>query len=180
MTRQRKTSEFLRTCIFEGLMLLLDQKKYEDITISELAEKAGVSRMTYYRTYENKEDVVIQFLRTRTDSLLRQFDEGNYNNRYEWYRDIFEEILEQKDVTYKILKTPQLCAVALEHFNNFAKVLLPRVYKIEGDSTVMHNRIIYQTGGFVFLMSHWVLDGCKQSPDEMARLLDSYIHNEKK
>ena len=44
----------------------------------------------------------------------------------------------------------------------------------------MHNRIIYQTGGFVFLMSHWVLDGCKQSPDEMARLLDSYIHNEKK
>lgn len=43
----------------------------------------------------------------------------------------------------------------------------------------MHNRIIYQTGGFVFLMSHWVLDGCKQSPDEMARLLDSYIHNEK-
>ena len=141
-------------------MLLLDQKKYEDITISELAEKAGVSRMTYYRTYENKEDVVIQFLRTRTDSLLRQFDEGNYNNRYEWYRDIFEEILEQKDVTYKILKTPQLCAVALEHFNNFAKVLLPRV--------------------FVFLMSHWVLDGCKQSPDEMARLLDSYIHNEKK
>lgn len=106
MTRQRKTSEFLRTCIFEALMLLLDQKKYEDITISELAEKAGVSRMTYYRTYENKEDVVIQFLRTRTDSLLRQFDEGNYNNRYEWYRDIFEEILEQKDVTYKILKTP--------------------------------------------------------------------------
>ncbi len=72
MTRQRKTSEFLRTCIFEALMLLLDQKKYEDITISELAEKAGVSRMTYYRTYENKEDVVIQFLRTRTDSLLRQ------------------------------------------------------------------------------------------------------------
>ncbi len=58
MTRQRKTSEFLRTCIFEALMLLLDQKKYEDITISELAEKAGVSRMTYYRTYENKEDVM--------------------------------------------------------------------------------------------------------------------------
>ena len=44
MTRQRKTSEFLRTCIFEALMLLLDQKKYEDITISELAEKAGVGQ----------------------------------------------------------------------------------------------------------------------------------------
>ena len=147
MTRQRKTSEFLRTCIFEALMLLLDQKKYEDITISELAEKAGVSRMTYYRTYENKEDVVIQFLKSRTDSLLKQFDEGGYHSRVEWYKDIFDEILAQKDITYKILKTPQLCAVALEHFNNFAKVLLPRVYKIEGDSTAMQKLIIYQKIG---------------------------------
>ena len=127
MTRQRKTSEFLRTCIFEALMLLLDQKKYEDITISELAEKAGVSRMTYYRTYENKEDVVIQFLKTRTDRLLKQFDEGNYQNRYEWYKEICEDILAQKEITWKILKTPPMCAGAIENLNNFAKLPLPRV-----------------------------------------------------
>lgn len=177
MTRQRKTSEFLRTCIFEALMLLLDQKKYEDITISELAEKAGVSRMTYYRTYENKEDVVIQYLRGRTDLLLHKFDQGSHPSRYEWYKEIFEEIFSQKEIAYKILKTPQLCAVALEHFNQFAKVLLPRVYQIEGTSEAVQNRIVYQTGGFVFMMSRWVLNGCKESPEEMAKLLDCYVHN---
>ena len=174
MTQSRETSEFLRTCIFEALMLLLDQKKYEDITISELAEKAGVSRMTYYRTYENKEDVVVQFLNGRTDELIRQY-ESHADNDYEWYKSIFEEILENREVTYKILKTPQLCAVALDHFNKFAQTIIPKVYERHGRAIEM-NLIVYETGGFIFLMSRWVLNGCQETPEQMARLLDNYIH----
>lgn len=174
MTKSRKTSEFLRTCIFEALMLLLDQKKYEDITISELAEKAGVSRMTYYRTYENKEDVVVQFLNSRTDELLKEFDKKSGDD-YEWFKSIFQEILNNQEVTYKILRTPQLCAVALEHFNKFAQTIIPRIYERSGYNTDI-NHIVYETGGFIFLMSRWVLNGCHESPEAMAKLLYQYIH----
>ena len=173
MTKSRKTSAFLRSCIFEALMLLLDQKKYEDITISELAEKAGVSRMTYYRTYENKEDVVVQFLKSQTDILLEQY-EKDMNDRFKWYEDIFKLILDHQEVIYKILKTPQLCAVALEHFNGFAKVILPRIHEQAGHDTSM-DLIVYETGGFLFLMSNWVLKGCEKTPKEMAELMTSYI-----
>ncbi|WP_369528982.1 TetR/AcrR family transcriptional regulator, partial [Dubosiella newyorkensis] len=54
MVKKKKSSQFLRSCIFEALMILLQQKRYEEITVSEIANKAGVSRMTYYRTYSSK------------------------------------------------------------------------------------------------------------------------------
>ena len=45
-----------------ALIQLLAEKNMSEITISDLANKAGVSRMTYYRNYNTKEDIFIQYL----------------------------------------------------------------------------------------------------------------------
>ena len=50
-------------------MILLQQKRYEEITVSEIANKAGVSRMTYYRTYSSKEDIVIQHFKEKLQEI---------------------------------------------------------------------------------------------------------------
>lgn len=72
MVKKKKSSQFLRSCIFEALMILLQQKRYEDITVSEITSKAGVSRMTYYRTYSSKEDIIIQYFKEKVNALLEK------------------------------------------------------------------------------------------------------------
>lgn len=37
---------------------LLSEKEYSDITVSELAEKAGVSRMSFYRNFSSTDDII--------------------------------------------------------------------------------------------------------------------------
>jgi AcrR family transcriptional regulator len=51
-----------RAWIFESLMILLNEKPYNKITVSDITEKAGVARQTFYHHYKNKDDVIIQFL----------------------------------------------------------------------------------------------------------------------
>lgn len=47
-------NQIAKECLVTALIQLLKEKNLSEITISELASKAGVSRMTYYRNYTTK------------------------------------------------------------------------------------------------------------------------------
>jgi AcrR family transcriptional regulator len=59
----RKTG-LTRSWIFESLMLLMDKKPYEKITVSDITEKAGIARQTFYRNYANKDAVLFEYFRS--------------------------------------------------------------------------------------------------------------------
>ena len=44
--------------IAQALMQLIDEKPYQDITISELCKTAGISRQTFYTLFTSRENVV--------------------------------------------------------------------------------------------------------------------------
>lgn len=47
-----------RQYIVKALFELLEHKNYHDITISRLAQKANISRRTFYRCFRTKDDVM--------------------------------------------------------------------------------------------------------------------------
>ena len=49
-----KGNKFIKKCIKDSLLILMNEKNFKDITITEITEKAGVSRMAYYRNYTYK------------------------------------------------------------------------------------------------------------------------------
>lgn len=67
--------------ITEAILQLLNNKKYEDITITDIAEKAGVTRITFYRNFESKDDIIKQYIQ-------------NIFSKYKWN--------DKLDVTYQI------------------------------------------------------------------------------
>ena len=64
MTDIRKTQS--REYLLEAQLRLLESKPFDDVTVSELCETAGVSRQTFYRLYGRKEDILLN----RLDELL--------------------------------------------------------------------------------------------------------------
>ena len=44
--QQEKTNAFNRQCISEALIRLMEQKEYDEITVTQICQMAGVSRMT--------------------------------------------------------------------------------------------------------------------------------------
>lgn len=62
MRRKSITSEMMKSYIADSLLILMEHKAFQSISIGEITEKAGVNRSTYYRHFDKKEDVILYFL----------------------------------------------------------------------------------------------------------------------
>ena len=60
-------------CIYEALVILMETKPYKEITITDITRKAGVSRMAYYRNYQDKDDILIDHLREQLEEATQVF-----------------------------------------------------------------------------------------------------------
>ena len=78
MTKKNKQSQLSQEWIIEALIQLLKTKNYHDITITDIANKAGVARLTFYRNFKDKDDILL----TRSYQLFEAyFEELKANNK---------------------------------------------------------------------------------------------------
>ena len=64
-------NKFIKECILKSLVSLMKEKEFKDITITEITKKAGVSRMTYYRNYNFKEDILNDYMTTLIEQTIK-------------------------------------------------------------------------------------------------------------
>ena len=51
-----------KSWIFDAIMILMEEKPYDKITVSDISEKAGIARTTFYYNYNDIDDVIIEYL----------------------------------------------------------------------------------------------------------------------
>ena len=59
VTRRASGTEFLKECIADALIKLMESKPYDKITVREITDCANVGRATYFRQFSSKDDVLI-------------------------------------------------------------------------------------------------------------------------
>ena len=59
MNRVNCTNIIVKESITQALLILMESKDFQKITITEIVNKAGVARMSFYRNYDSKEDVIL-------------------------------------------------------------------------------------------------------------------------
>ena len=63
-------NQYTKKYIVDAFAILLENKNFSDITVKEIVDKAGVGRATFYRNFQDKEDV----LRYKFQEIGRGFD----------------------------------------------------------------------------------------------------------
>ena len=63
-----KTSK-AKQAVFNAMLALLKTNGFDDITVTEIIEKASISRTTFYRMFEDKYDLLDKF----TFAMLEKF-----------------------------------------------------------------------------------------------------------
>ena len=58
MGRRTETTEYLKECVCDALIQLMKNKPIDKIRIQEITDLAGVGRMTYFRYFQSKTDVL--------------------------------------------------------------------------------------------------------------------------
>ncbi len=73
MDKNKKVNEvnaLTKECIVTALLRLMENNSYSSISITDITNLAGVSRMAYYRNYKSKDEILINHLVDRERQLL--------------------------------------------------------------------------------------------------------------
>lgn len=67
---------YTKDLIKKEFMKLLDEKKLDKITVTELAQKCQIERKTFYYHYENLEQLIKEIFESELDVIIEEFNEN--------------------------------------------------------------------------------------------------------
>ena len=160
--------ELTKEYITDALFALMDQKPYEEITITDIATKAGVGRATYYRHFKSKEDIIRgYFLRENHKFLsIASLDAASLDDYYGIIFNVFSLLKENKSIVKRLISA-HLEYLYLDYINKAMEqnYLLYKNYSKPYDP--------YYAAGSLFNVSiQWVKNDCRESVKQMT---DAYI-----
>lgn len=152
-------SDLSKYYLAEALILLMKKKDYSSITNKEITDKAGLSHITIYRNFKNKDEIIQYYL----DQLFKDL-----KNKWNIEKNIFYNIFtffKDNETIFDLICRNNLQYILL---NN---LLLYIDYK-EDDSNIA----VYSKVSVVYLIFGWCMEwykrGMKETPEEMAELFE--------
>lgn len=158
-----ESNKLTRECIRTALIYLLANKELDQINITEIVKKAGVSRATFYRNYATKENVVkdivqeaITLLQTVVADPLFKKDSRT------WLINIFRNVREN-NVIYGILLKSGISHIELFDPSTL-KNLNPNMTRVQ------EYRFIGYLCGLLAIILDWIDHQMLESDEEMAEI----------
>ena len=162
--KRHKQIEESKDMISDAFARLMQDHDFNELTLSQIAEEAGVNRMTLYRHFKTKERIILyRAHRTLEEQAARNASEGRLprdliRERLEWLQELpqlpvlmkskhIEELLDEFQVTAHLS--------AAERF--FEK-------RFEDDPNLFH----FYFGGVNRIVKEWLLGECGQSAAEIT------------
>ena len=156
-----------RRAISEALLRLMMDNEYSKITLQNIVDNAGVSRMAFYRNFESKEDVIRYWLKGVTDQFVA---ESGISYKDDAPRDYFITLFTHLVRYREVCET--LCKAGLSHLlkGEFDRVFLS-VHSGEYDDYKSH----FHAGGIYNVFLLWLMRGCPETPQELADKLSDIM-----
>ena len=169
----------LRQREFENCLLeLMTQAPYSQITISDICQRVGLSRKSFYRYFGSKEDClhalidhsIMEFSSVYLpDSAISQRDLYEYYFRYWKGLSPLLTALCQNQLTTCFFERTMLCMGKEEHeLRHFLQV------HSRDDS---YEQILFMVCGITGILINWHNSGYRKTPAQMASTVDRLIQN---
>ena len=156
---------FFQTCLYDALMKLMPEKKFDKISVGELCECAGVSRMTYYRSYNSKEDILLQHLDECFAAYLAELPVQDFYgvalSFFQFWRG------QERDFLIAVLRSG-LSAQLMDKFYSYLDQIIPQMVSGEEVQPFVKS---FLAGGLYKMLMDWIKTGTQTAPEEMAMFL---------
>ncbi|HIT89368.1 MAG TPA: TetR/AcrR family transcriptional regulator [Candidatus Merdenecus merdavium] len=160
-----KPSEHSKESLALALIYLMEKKDYNDITVTDLAKRAGVSRLTFYRNFETKEQILVWHIekgfQEYMDSLVK-LEKMDLSSAlilcFEFWNTRKKEIL--------IFIQQNMSYIFLQPFDRCMVLMLNKI-GVAGHFTETQKQFLI--GGMFMDMITWIQTGQKKSPHEVTK-----------
>lgn len=171
-TRKTDRNRFTRMCIGEALIDLLQNHRFEEIKITDITKKAGVSRMTYYKYYESKSEILKDYLEEIVGEYVahtrRKEDIGQFND----YAHILYSLNFFHQYRHFLLSLvhANLYSIIINAINNYMEeYVLP-------DFAGSIYELYYYSGALLNVFLTWEEKDATKPAEEIAQIVHSFLH----
>ena len=158
MNNEQKNT-YVKRQITNALLELLKEKSIADISITELTQKAQIGRVSFYRNFQTKEDI----LKEESDRLIKEWGklyEANPESSPETlFPSLFDFYRDHKEF-YTILYQAGMASIMQETIINTIKIT-PEMTNIEA----------YMKSFWAYGIFGWMIEWMKRGMPESGREL---------
>lgn len=164
MDKRKEANLRVKTSITKALLKLMHEKNFSDISISELIRTADVARVSFYRNYDSKEDV----LHTLIDDVLEEFRHtlNNKGEDYYTYQNVcrsFEYFKEYGDFVLDLYQFGY-GSVILEKLNRFHEQVVGSM----PDKPIDRYPLYMYIGALYNTAIMWLQNGAREEIEDIA------------
>lgn len=178
----KSESKYYNTALLmdQALLLLLENKEYDFITVKEVCEKAGVNRSTFYLHYESMDDLLKEVIDLINKRFLSAFNnisiDPNKLDKNELffindkYLIPYLQLIKQYKKIYKLIHNKPHVFNNQKAFNFLYKNIFEVILEKYGVSNDEKEYVFaYFTSGTLAIIDKWIENDCK---DDMYKILE--------
>ncbi len=167
MIRKFPKHHYAEDKIYDALSLLMKEKEYKDITVADIARKADLARMTFYRNYPDKDTVLLK----RFVLILSTIYSNQSANPAEKIADSWAEIIRimKDEPVGQLIKDADLFDKAFEIIKNYFLNEYPGFNRINTNNE-KNRMLLYRYLGEMFGCLMYCADNQDASKDTMIAM----------
>ena len=190
----KSESKYFNTSLLmnQALLLILEKKDLEFITVKEICQKAGVNRSTFYLHYENIYDLFQETIDRLNKEFVNSFELKDAKNiikngkaedavfiKEEFLIPYLEFVKKNKKILQIIHKKPKLFNNDGIYKNMSVEIFYPIVSKFNVPQQEIPYRLEFFTRGVAGVISKWIEFQCEEPIDNIVKLIIDCVGFEK-
>lgn len=165
-----------RESLLTALVDLWETKPYEKITVTELAQRAGVSRMAFYRNYESIDEIVAEHVRALYLAYTVKLECEGSTLMVDYAVSFFTYIAANERFMRKALDAGFGWALLeiIEDYVSSERAL--RIIDVDMSRFKDVHLRHFAAGGYLNVLKEWLKGGMAETPQEIGELTATYVH----
>ena len=151
--------------IGEALRELLTEKPLSEITVTDIQKRSGTGRSTFYRLFDNTDDVLLYLVEGEFLDMVNDYRELDWTDFTE---HLIRSIMSESRVILNVTSSGKMHVISRALRNDLTQVAEADSYKFDNLSRYM---IAVFIGGCISLVTTWDETGREESVDELARMM---------
>lgn len=169
--KKLKASEKIEKAFIE----IIQTKEINKITVTDIVKKANINRSTFYVNYLDIFDLRDKIKTKMYQDLLELYKEEAIKQEHSYdYLKLFKHIKENQ-IYYKTMF--KLNFEFLDYYDNFLED--KEAIKYYGSSKNIEYHIEFFKAGIRAIIKKWLMNNCKENPEEMIEILNTEYKTKK-
>lgn len=174
----------------EALLILLEKKEFDYITVNEICKQAGVNRSTFYLHYESTNDLLEECIENMNKNFFNSFDETSKDALNKIKSGGLEELnfitpkylvpylnyVKENTKIYKVaIRKPHLMKSYEKFEQLYESIINPILDRFNLDNNKRKYVVNFYMKGIEAIINEWIKNDCKDDIDLIVNLLMELI-----